>query len=65
MPGVIIEVAVEAGDKVTRGQEIAVLDAMKMHNSIKSPRAGVVREVCVTPGHAVGHGDPIIRYEDG
>jgi biotin carboxyl carrier protein len=65
MPGVIIEVAVEAGDKVSRGQEIAVLDAMKMHNSIKSPRAGVVREVCVTPGHAVGHGDPIIRYEDG
>ena len=65
MPGVIIEVAVEAGDTVTRGQEIAVLDAMKMHNSIRSPRAGVVREVCVTPGHAVGHGDPIIRYEDG
>jgi glutaconyl-CoA/methylmalonyl-CoA decarboxylase subunit gamma len=64
MPGVIIAVCVEAGATVTRGQEIAVLDAMKMHNSIKSPRAGVVREVCVTPGHAVGHGDPIIRYED-
>jgi glutaconyl-CoA/methylmalonyl-CoA decarboxylase subunit gamma len=64
MPGVIIAVCVEAGAAVTRGQEIAVLDAMKMHNSIKSPRAGVVREVCVTPGHAVGHGDPIIRYED-
>lgn len=65
MPGVIIEVAVEAGDKVARGQEIAVLDAMKMHNSIKSPRDGVVREVCVTPGQAVGHGDAIVYFEEG
>jgi biotin carboxyl carrier protein len=65
MPGVIIEVAVKPGDTVVRGQEIALLDAMKMHNSIKSPRAGTVHEVCVTPGQAVGHGDPIIRYEEG
>lgn len=65
MPGVIIAVCVEAGDTVTRGQEIAVLDAMKMHNSIKSPRAGKIREVCVTQGHAVGHGDPIVRFEEG
>ena len=65
MPGVIIEVAVKPGDTVVRGQEVALLDAMKMHNSIKSPRAGTVHEVCVTPGQAVGHGDPIIRYEEG
>ena len=65
MPGVILDVAVKAGDRVARGQEIAVLDAMKMHNSIKSPRAGTVREVCVNAGQAVGHGDPIIRYEEG
>lgn len=65
MPGVILDVGVRAGDCVARGQEIAVLDAMKMHNSIKSPRAGTVREVCVNVGQAVGHGDPIIRYEEG
>jgi biotin carboxyl carrier protein len=65
MPGVIIEVAVKVGDAVVRGQEIALLDAMKMHNSIKSPRVGTVREICVSPGQAVGHGDPIIRYEEG
>ena len=64
MPGVIIAVEVEAGDKVTRGQEVAVLDAMKMHNSIKSPRDGVIREVCVTPGQAVGHGDAIVYFEE-
>ena len=65
MPGVILDIAVKAGDTVVRGQEIAVLDAMKMHNSIKSPRAGTVHEVCASVGQAVGHGDPIIRFEEG
>jgi biotin carboxyl carrier protein len=64
MPGVILDIAVKTGDAVVRGQEIAVLDAMKMHNSVKSPRAGTIREVCVGVGQAVGHGDPIIRYEE-
>jgi glutaconyl-CoA/methylmalonyl-CoA decarboxylase subunit gamma len=64
MPGVILEVAVKAGDAVVRGQEIAVLEAMKMQNSIKSPRAGTIAEVCVSAGQAVGHGDAIIRYRE-
>ncbi len=64
MPGVVIDVAVKAGDAVTRGQLVAVLDAMKMHNSIKSPRAGTIAEVCVEPGQAVGHGDALVRYRE-
>jgi biotin carboxyl carrier protein len=64
MPGVVIDVAVKVGDTVTRGQLVAVLDAMKMHNSIKSPRAGTVAEVCVAPGQAVGHGDALVRYRE-
>jgi biotin carboxyl carrier protein len=62
MPGVILEVSVAAGDHVERGQAVAVLEAMKMKNSIKSPRAGTVAEVCVAVGQAVGHGDPIVRF---
>jgi biotin carboxyl carrier protein len=62
MPGVILEVSVAAGDRVERGQAVAVLEAMKMKNSIKSPRAGTVAEVCVAVGQAVGHGDPIVRF---
>jgi biotin carboxyl carrier protein len=65
MPGVIVEIDVKAGDTVTRGQLIAILDAMKMHNHIKSPRAGTIREVCVDAGQAVGHGDPLVRFEEG
>jgi len=62
MPGVILDVSVKAGDTVTRGQEIAVLEAMKMQNSVKSPRDGTIAEVCVAPGQAVGHGDAIVRF---
>ena len=62
MPGVILEVSVAPGDTVERGQAIAVLEAMKMKNSIKSPRAGTIAEVCVAVGQAVGHGDAIIRF---
>lgn len=62
MPGVILEINVKAGDTVTRGQRVAILDAMKMHNVIGAPRAGTVAEVCVTVGQSVGHGDAIIRF---
>jgi biotin carboxyl carrier protein len=64
MPGVIIELHVKAGDRVERGQPVAVLDAMKMHNLIGAPRAGVIAEVCVAAGQAVGHGDTIVRFGD-
>jgi len=64
MPGVILELYVKAGDSVTRGQQIAVLDAMKMHNFIGAPRAGTISEVCVAAGQAVGHGDPIVRFAE-
>ena len=64
MPGVIVEVNVGPGDAVERGQTIAVLDAMKMQNNIKSPRAGTIAEVCVAVGQSVGHGDPIVRFRE-
>ena len=62
MPGVILDVSVKPGDTVTRGQEVAVLEAMKMQNSVKSSRDGTIAEVCVVPGQAVGHGDAIVRF---
>ncbi len=65
MPGVILEVHVKAGDHVERGQQIAVLEAMKMHNLIGASRAGTIAEVCVTPGQAVGHGDALVRFTEG
>jgi biotin carboxyl carrier protein len=64
MPGVVLEVSVKVGDAVVRGQQIAVLEAMKMQNSIKSSRAGTIAEVCVEAGQAVGHGDAIVRFQE-
>lgn len=64
MPGVILEVKVKAGDAVERGQPVAVLDAMKMHNTIASPRTGVVAEVLVAAGQTVDHGEPILKYRE-
>ena len=64
MPGVILEVAVKVGDRVERGQAVAVLDAMKMHNTIGAPRAGVVAEVLASAGQSVAYGDPIVRLAD-
>lgn len=64
MPGVILEVKVKAGDAVERGQPVAVLDAMKMHNTIASPQTGVVAEVLVAAGQTVDHGEAILRYRE-
>lgn len=64
MPGVVLEVSVKAGDTVARGQQVAILDAMKMHNVIGAPRAGTIAEVCVDAGQTVGHGDVIVTFKE-
>ncbi len=64
MPGVILAINVKAGDQIERGQQVAILDAMKMHNVIGAPRAGTVAEVFVTVGQNVDHGDAIIKFQE-
>jgi len=63
MPGMILEVNVKVGDTVVRGQQVAILDAMKMHNMIGATRAGVIAEVFVTAGQSVDHGDSIVAFK--
>jgi biotin carboxyl carrier protein len=62
MPGKILDIAVKVGDKVAVGQPVCALEAMKMKNIIRSPRAGVVASVEVTDGQKVSFGVVIIRY---
>ena len=64
MPGVILEVSVKAGDTVERGQQVAILDAMKMHNVIGAPRAGTIAEVFVEAGQNVDHGAAIVSFKE-
>lgn len=63
MPGTIVSVAVQAGSQIERGDEICVLEAMKMRNSIKAARSGRVAEVMVAPGSKVAFGDPLVRFD--
>ena len=53
MPGRIVKVAVAAGDRVRRGQTLAVLEAMKMQNEIPAPADAVVRSVGVREGESI------------
>ena len=61
MPGKILSVEVRQGDRVSRGQTLVTLEAMKMKNSIKSPYDGVVLEIAVRPEQTVAHGDLLVQ----
>ena len=66
MPGSLISLAVADGDKVVPGQEIAVLEAMKMRNVIRSERSGVVKMVHATIGSTLQPDDILVEfYGDG
>lgn len=60
LPGQIIAVRVKVGDTVKVGQEVAVLEAMKMENSIEAEADGTVKAVYVKEGDTVYQGDPVV-----
>jgi biotin carboxyl carrier protein len=60
MPGTVLQVAVKIGDRVSKGQTLLVLEAMKMENEIMAPAAGVVRELNITQGVSVNAGDILV-----
>ena len=62
MPGMVLRIAVEAGQEVTTGETLLVLEAMKMENALKAPAAGTVQEVCVVEGVAVEKGASLVRF---
>ena len=53
MPGRIIRVLVKPGDKVEAGQDVVILEAMKMENSIMASAAGTVKQLLVAEGDTV------------
>ena len=63
MPGIIVSVSVAAGDQVVTGDEVCVLEAMKMRQSLRADWTGVVRAVYVGPGDQVLSGDAILELE--
>jgi acetyl-CoA/propionyl-CoA carboxylase biotin carboxyl carrier protein len=63
MQGTVVKVVAEVGTEVAVGDAIIVLEAMKMENSILAEKAGVVKEIRVKAGDAVGTGDTVAVIE--
>ena len=63
MPGLILEISVEVGQEVKENDPLLILEAMKMENSILSPRNGVIKSVTMTKGAAVEKGALLIEFE--
>ncbi len=61
MPGKVVSFAVKAGDKVTKGQALAVMDAMKMEHTIAAPKDGTVAELLFAPGDQVAEGAELLK----
>lgn len=65
IPGVIVSVLVHPEDEINPGDPICVLEAMKMKNTIRSPRAGRIKDVRVIPGQSVQHRDILVEFSEG
>ena len=63
IPGRVVSVGVAAGDIVTSGQPLLVVEAMKMQNEVRAPAAGTVARVLVGTGDGVELGDPLVVLE--
>jgi len=63
MPGLVLNIMVEEGTKVELGDNLLVLEAMKMENNIKSPTAGIVKKVNCEKGRAVEKNEVMIVFE--
>ena len=61
MAGTVLEVKVKKGDKVSAGQEVAVVESMKMEVPVASPGAGTVAEVKKAAGEFVNEGEVIVE----
>jgi 3-methylcrotonyl-CoA carboxylase alpha subunit len=61
MPGKVVSFAVKAGDKVAKGQPLAVMEAMKMEHTIAAPADGTVEELLYAPGDQVTEGAELLR----
>lgn len=63
MPGLVVRVEVQEGQRVEAGAGLVVVEAMKMENELRAPRPGVVSHIHVKPGQTVDKGVPLVTLE--
>jgi len=64
LPGTIKSVATRPGQRVAKGDELLVIEAMKMDNLIRAPREGIIETVLVAEGSRVAHGELLLAYRE-
>ena len=62
MPGNVIRVLVKSGERVSQGQQLIVMEAMKMEHTVVAPEDGVVEKVLFNPGDLVQNGSELIEF---
>jgi pyruvate carboxylase len=63
MPGTVIKVVVNKGEKVSKGDHLMITEAMKMETTVQAPFAGTIKEIHVTNGEAIKTGDLLIEVK--
>ena len=63
MPGLVLDIAVNAGDELQEGDRVLILEAMKMENSIVMHAGGRIKKVTVKKGQAVEKGQVLVELE--
>ncbi len=63
MAGTVVEVLVKQGDQISDGQDVIIIESMKMQLPVQSEQAGTVKEVKIASGDFVNEGDTIMVLE--
>jgi propionyl-CoA carboxylase alpha chain len=63
MPGLVVDIKVQEGERVYRGQDLLVIEAMKMESGVSSPRDGVIEEINVQIGQTVETNEAMMRFK--
>jgi biotin carboxyl carrier protein len=63
MPGLVLEVSIEVGQSIVKGDKVLILEAMKMENVIKAPGDGIAKAIHISKGVAVEKGQLLIEVE--
>lgn len=63
MPGLVVDILVEVGQEVKEGDNLLILEAMKMENALKSPITGIIKSIAVEPKNTVEKNQLLVLFE--
>ena len=64
LPGAVIQVLIENGETVEKGQALMIIEAMKMEHTISAPQSGTVKRIYFAAGEQVSEGEQLLDFEE-